>query len=463
MRIHHHASSAVLTLVVALAGCSPASNSGPAPAAPNLSTPSEPASTAVSSSQKPPPSPQLSPSAAADTSPGERQPMNVILLVVDAMRWDMPWEGYPRDIAPNLSKLRDRSVRYERGYSISSFTSKSVAGMISGKFPSELHRTTPFFTRYHDSNEMMAEVLQSSGVRTLSAHAHMYLDKDSGLTQGFDEWKLVSGIQMDYNKDPYITSPQYTELITEMLSRPENTSGRFFAYFHYMDPHHVYNAHAEAPNFGPKPRDLYDQEIFFTDLWIQKFLDFVAAQPWASKTAIIVTGDHGEGFGEKIGGVKDYRVWKHAFEIYEVLVRVPLFVYIPGVEPRDVPRWRSHIDLVPTVYDLLGVQAPDGLFGKSLVPEIYGEVQPPRPIVLDLPADSHNRRRRAVIDEGFKTLAFGRDYRFTLFNVAEDPWETKDISKVDRERRDEMVKRYREVVSGIKDVDAKGGPPVMAD
>ena len=82
--------------------------------------------------------------------------MNVILLVVDAMRYDMPWEGYDRPIAPNLSKLYDKSIAYERGYAISSFTSKSMGGALSGRYPSSLKRTTPFFTDYKDENVFMA-------------------------------------------------------------------------------------------------------------------------------------------------------------------------------------------------------------------------------------------------------------------------------------------------------------------
>ncbi|PKN49201.1 MAG: choline-sulfatase, partial [Deltaproteobacteria bacterium HGW-Deltaproteobacteria-20] len=67
--------------------------------------------------------------------------MNVILLVVDAMRYDMPWDGYDRPIAPNLTKLHAKSVAYERGYAISSFTSKSIGGLLSGRYPSSLART----------------------------------------------------------------------------------------------------------------------------------------------------------------------------------------------------------------------------------------------------------------------------------------------------------------------------------
>lgn len=380
-------------------------------------------------------------------------PMNVILLVVDAMRYDMPWEGYPRPIAPNLTALYERSVRWERGYSVSSFTSKSVAALLSGRYPSELARTTPFFTSYKDSNEMLAEHLQKAGVRTLSAHAHKYLDKASGLTQGFDVWRIVPGIQFDYNKDPYITSPKYTDLIVDILSQPENTSKPFFAYFHYMDPHHEYNSHAEAPQWGRNARAHYDQEIWFTDKYIRKMLDYVDSQPWGKNTAIIVTGDHGEAFGE-------HSMYRHAFELYEVLVRVPLFAVVPGVKPRAVKRWRGHVDLAPTICDLMGVPVPPELPGTSLVPEMLEGDQPPRPIIMDLPADSHNVRHRAVIEDGWKLIAFGKDRHFELYNVREDPDEKVNLIEKDKERAQAMIARYKELSATVKDVPAQGGKPV---
>jgi choline-sulfatase len=378
--------------------------------------------------------------------------MNVILLVVDAMRYDMPWDGYDRPIAPNLTKLHAKSVAYERGYAISSFTSKSIGGLLSGRYPSSLARTSPFFTAYKAENEFMAEVLQKHGIRTLGAHAHMYLKSVAGFHQGFDVWEMVPGIQWDYNKDPFITSPDHTKVINQIHAAPENTSGQFFAYYHYMDPHDVYNTHDIAPDFGKKARDRYDQEVWFTDHHIQKMLDYVDQQAWGQRTAIIVTGDHGEAFGER-------NFWKHAFELYEVLVRVPLFIYVPGLEPRKVARWRGHIDLVPTIYDLMGVPIPDGLPGTSLLPELKGEEVPPRPIFSDLPADTYNVRKRVMIDEeGYKLSATGADRIFELFNVKEDPHESKNLIDVDKERAAAMIERYKKLSAGIPFKEAVGGP-----
>ena len=395
------------------------------------------------------------PAVEAKPTPATIGPMNVVLLVVDAMRDDMPWNGYDRKIAPNLTALHGKSVSYERGYSISSFTSKSVAGLLSGQYPSSLSRTTPFFTKYRErQNEFVAEILKAHGVRTLGAQAHMYLKTQSGLHQGFDVWQMVPGIEWDYNKDPYITAPDHTKLVIDQLSKPENTNGKFFAYYHYMDPHDVYNSHEESPHWGKKARDRYDEEIFFTDLHIQKALDYISSQPWAKNTAIIVTGDHGEAFGE-------HKFYKHAFELYEVLTRVPLFVYIPGVDARHIERWRGHVDVAPTICDLMGVPIPEGLQGTSLLPELLGQDVPQRPIITDLPADSLNVRHRTLIDEdGYKLVVLGKDKKFELYNVRKDPGETTDLIDKDKARAEAMIKRYHELSDKIPFVEASGGKPV---
>lgn len=391
------------------------------------------------------------------SQPGGAQPMNVILLVIDALRDDMPWNGYGRPIAPNLTKLFGKSVSWERGYSISSFTSKSVGGLLSGHYPSSLSRTTPFFTAWRQKNEFIAETLQKQQVRTIGGHAHMYFKSAAGFHQGFDVWDMVPNIEWDYDKDPYITGPDHAKLVIDQLSKPANTSGRFFAYYHFMDPHHDYNSHEVAPHWGKKSRDRYDEEVWFTDQQIQKVIDFVGTQPWGERTAIIVTSDHGEAFGER-------GLLKHAFEVYEVLVRVPLFLYLPGTAGKKIPRWRSHIDLAPTIFELLGLQAPETLPGKSLMSEVRGEPQAQRPIVCDLPADVLNVRHRALIDEqGYKLIAFGKDVRYELYNVREDPEEKTNLFKKDVERAEAMVKRYKEISKAIPFSKAEGGKPVKPD
>ncbi|MEO7112543.1 MAG: sulfatase-like hydrolase/transferase, partial [Polyangiaceae bacterium] len=131
-------------------------------------------------------------------------PYNILFITIDSMRADMPWAGYPRAIAPNLTALAARSTVYTHAYSISSYTSKSVAGMLSGKYPSELARTGVFFTKYDASNTFMCETLEKQAIPCVAAEAHAYLKPGyAGLDQGFHSWKIVDGLTLDYQRDPY--------------------------------------------------------------------------------------------------------------------------------------------------------------------------------------------------------------------------------------------------------------------
>ena len=361
------------------------------------------------------------------------------------MRADMPWAGYPRDIAPNLTKLEKESVSYTRAYSVSSYTAMSIGGLLSGRYPGELERSGYFFSAYPDEVEFFPELLQRAGVRTLAGHAHFYFDKKSGFRQGFDDYRMVPGIGEDRTTAKEITSPQHLALALDQLGDPANTKGQFFAWYHFLDPHEAYRTH-EGINFGPKVRDRYDGEIFYTDQHLGKLFDFVRSQPWGDRTAIVVTADHGEAFGE-------HKMVLHGFELWDMLTHVPMFIKVPGVDPRRIDTPRSAIDLAPTIFELLGLPVPSTFQGKSLVGEMNSNAAPEeRDVVLDLPRTSDNFRRRALIVGRFKLLAYADDYRFELYDLVDDPAEKVDLRKTLPEVFDQMKTRYLERVKSIHDV-----------
>ena len=441
----------LLAAVVSVSACSPPPSSPtPAPSGTPTVTASPPVADAPPAASSAPPVA----SAAAPAPAGPKPPFNVVMISIDSMRFDMPWAGYGRDIAPRLTALEKKAISYTQAYSISSFTSKSLGGFLGGRYPSELKRTASFFTRYLDDNKMFAEALREQGVHTLAGQAHSYLGKgESGFEQGFEDWRLVPGITFDYNKDPFVTSQKMTPMAIEMLSNEKLTkNGHFFAWFHYMDPHDIYNAHTEAPKeWGDKKaRDRYDQEVFFTDLWVGKLLDWIDTQSWAKETVIVVTADHGEAFGE-------HKLYRHAFELYEVLVHVPMLFVIPGQAARHIDAPRSHIDLVPTLFELMGAKPNPELRGKPFTPELFGEKAEPRDIVCDLPEDTHNERRRSLRHGDWKIIALANDFRFELYNLKEDPEEKTDLIKKDPEKAKEMIDLYKETSKTIIEAPIKGG------
>ena len=384
-------------------------------------------------------------SAAPAAGPAEAPPgkLNVLLITIDSLRADMPWNGYARDIAPALTAFEKKAVSYTRAYSISSYTAMSLGGLLGGHYPGEMERSGYFFSSYPDSVVMFPELLQKAGVRTLAGHAHFYFDQKAGFRQGFDDYQIVPGLVADNTTDKNITSPQHLEMAKKMLSDKANVGKTFFAWFHFLDPHDQYMPHDGIGPYGKSARDKYDAEVTFVDQHVGKLLEFVDQQPWGKDTAVIVSSDHGEAFGE-------HKMHRHGFEIYEMLVRVPLMIRAPGITPRRIDTPRSAMDLPKTILELTGAPAEPSLQGVSLVPEMYGKPAEERDVIVDLPRTSDNDRRRALIHGKYKLLSFGDDDAYGLYDVVADPLEKDDLKRKDKALFEEMKKRYKG--AAIKDI-----------
>lgn len=375
--------------------------------------------------------------------------LSIVLVTIDTLRWDLGYMGYARPISPNVDRLAARGVVYERAYALSSYTGKALPPMLIGRYATETHRDQQHFTRYGEQNTLVAEVLQRAGLRTGAVLPHWYFRKSSGMAQGFERWDLEAIPRGAGHIDVQESSPAVTERALAMLGDPSFTSGRFFLWVHYLDPHREYLPHDDAPPFGTSRRDAYDGEVRFTDRHVGHLLDAIAAHPSAGRIAIVVTSDHGEAFGE-------HDVFFHGRDLFDEMIRVPLIFAIPGVAPRRVPRRISHVDLAPTLYALAGVAAPDGLSGVSLHPEILGEALPERPVYAELPVGPYNDERRALIQDGWKIVHIAAGNRTLLYHLDEDPGEQHDLAASRPAELARMKDALAELRAGLDRVEPDG-------
>jgi arylsulfatase A-like enzyme len=393
--------------------------------------------------------------------------LNVILITVDTLRPDVGFMGYPKPTTPNLDRLAEKGVVFDRAYSMASYTGKSVGPMMIGKYPSETLRNGSHFNTYAQGNVFLAERLAAAGFRTAGAASHWYFRPSSGISQGFVEFD-VSAVPASGqgDTDTSVTSKELTDAALRILDKPATTSGRFFLWVHYFDPHAQYASHEKdgAPSFlaegekGPVAvtKAAYDGEVWFTDKHIGRLLDRVASEPWGKKTAFVVTADHGEAFAEH--GMS----W-HGVEIWEPLVRVPLLVYVPGVVPHHVPLKRGQIDLVPTVLDIAGVEAPKGeLSGQSLIGDVMAKDAAKleeRDVYLDMPVGPYTQMRRGIITgptPGMKLIHFGGS-SYNLFDLASDPGEKEDLSR-DRSKLAPVLEAFQRTRARLKEIEVKPDP-----
>lgn len=378
--------------------------------------------------------------------------LNVVLISIDTLRQGEGSSGTARPVTPNLDRLSQDSVVFDRAYSLASYTAKSVGPFLLGKYSSETHRDWSHFNRFTKKDVFVAQRLQQASVHTVSVQGYWYFFANTGLERGFDVInKSAAPALVTVDGDSNTNGDKVSDAALVELAKPELLQQPFFMWIHYVDPHSEYVAH-EGFDFGNSSRQRYDGEVAFVDHHVGRVLDALEKSLFYDRTAIIVTSDHGEAFAE-------HGMIRHGFELWEELVRVPLIVRVPGVNPRHVQARRSAIDLAPTILDLCGVPLPtpsatDFLSGKSLVPDLLSAAEPPaRPVFIDMAAGPNNADRQALI-EGDKKLVASGGRALSLFDLASDPGEKNDLLD-EPAQAEPMIAKFKAFRRALREVYVK--------
>ncbi|HEY3822822.1 MAG TPA: sulfatase-like hydrolase/transferase [Polyangiaceae bacterium] len=416
------------------------------------------------------PLPVAAPPPPVPTTPpaGVDRDFNLIFITVDTVRAaEMGFLGYGKPTTPNLDALAAKSVVFDRAYSMASYTGKALAPMLIGKYPSETLRDGGHFNTYLPGNTFLAERLQQAGLHTMGAASHWYFRPRFGVTQGFDVFDLSAvPPEGQGDTDATTTGKALTDAALRLLG--DGASRRFALWVHYFDPHSQYVAHEGAPDFvdpakppGWKLTAAYDGEIWFTDQQIGRLLDYARAQPWWKDTVVVMTSDHGEALGEH--GIN----FQHGWEIYEPLMRIPLLIYVPGLEPHHVPVKRSVIDLVPTILDLMRIPrpAPGELSGQSMMDDLVakpGSSFAERDVYLDMPDGPYTHLRRGILHgptPGMKLIHLGGRL-YQLYDLSNDAAEHDDLSG-DNSKLAPMIEALQAKRATLKEITVKADVPAQ--
>ena len=366
--------------------------------------------------------PQVPPELHSPSEPGVRKPMNLVLITIDTVRADhCGFQGYDRNTTPNLDAFAQQSAVFERAYAPSNMTPISIPAMLSGRYTSELFRDDGHFIRFDDNNRFLAEMLVEAGYQTRGVLTHWYFEKRkrSGLSQGFDHWTVV-GTRWGKAMEDVSTSELVSAEAVRQIDALEDKRP-WFLWVHFLDPHKWYIDH---PGFerrwGRKSRDRYDHEIAFTDHHIGLVLNHLKKRADWDRTAVAVTSDHGEAFGE-------HKTHFHGFSMYEDQLRVPFIMRVPGLAPIRIKKRVGLIDLVPTLLELADRPVDPSLRGLSLLPEMQGESVPQRLIYAERTRGPHSSGLRALIDGDLKLVWRAAGNRYELYDLEDDPDEVNDL------------------------------------
>jgi arylsulfatase A-like enzyme len=423
--------------------------------------------------------------AAAPPSPTPA-PTGVLWLVSDSLRADvLDCYGGPAR-TPNICSLGARGVRFERAYANAPWTLPSTVSMFTGVYPLQYRRLQqgrdgrplPFY--YVEAGErLLGEALEEGGW-TLRAYTENTVANRSQAMQGFA--RANRGGEPDLESRERLRAegfaiPDDADLrslwLTDALAglAPDE---RFVLLHWFDDPHAPYRPLGEVAPETPLPRPpeyyrnlahtndsgridlrevageltaaevdylrrLYVAEVEEVDERVGWLLAALERSGRRDRTLVLFTSDHGEEFGEHGGFLHDHAMW-------DELVRVPLLVAGPGVAAgRAVAAPVAHVDLVPTLADLLGVPGFDGLEGRSLRRELASGESPrrTRPYYLSSPILHH---QDAVVWDRYKLVVTIEGDTAELYDLVADPAERRDLAA----ERPEVVAQLRRFLAVVR-------------
>jgi arylsulfatase A-like enzyme/Flp pilus assembly protein TadD len=323
-----------------------------------------------------------------------------------------------------MDRLASEGVRFERARAQNVVTLPSHANILSGRYPFDhgIHDNAGF--RLPAGMETMATLLGRAGYRTGAFVSAFPLDSRFGLDRGFEVYDDRLGDPEGRNA---FVMQERSGKHTVAAARAwlEAQGGhKTFLWVHLYEPHFPYEPPEPfASRFAADP---YHGEVSHTDALLDALLaPLVGGRPdqgTRPRTLTVLTADHGEGLGE-------HGEATHGIFAYETTLHVPLVLHAPGIlRPRVVAAPVRHIDLLPTVLDALGLQAPKGLPGRSLLAAANGHELEPAPSYLEAMSPTLSRGwapLSGLIDGRYKLIDLPI---VELYDLEADPHELRNLA-----------------------------------
>ncbi len=352
------------------------------------------------------------------TRPSDDQIQNILLITIDALRADhLSCMGYERSTSPAIDSLAAQSMLFKNCFAQGNQPLTSLGSIFTSLYPGmhSLRDLKNLSTPLPNQIETLAELMRDAGLQTTSIINNTFINRQSGIFQGFDEVDDCDFIHLSLIPARYLikvklwTTPEKLsqgkaatatgmtdQAIDFLIESPETP---FFMHLHFFDTHYPFSppeglqhafrspgsSTASPSDFWDRcfpmlksfdstahsfPRadllrliDLYDGTIRYVDNEIRRLLRELDRLTLGRNTAVIITGTHGEEF------LEHDNIFHKSPRLYDEVIHVPLIIYIPELgssgEANEIVR---HIDIMPTLMEIIELPLSSEMQGQSLLP-----------------------------------------------------------------------------------------------
>lgn len=410
---------------------------------------------------------------AETTPPADKSKPNVLFFITDQQHINTIRSGGCLHLqTPAMDRLYDTGVRFRHSYSTNPVCIPARSSLFTGRMPTE---TGMWFNsaragKIEDGMPTMGAWLrEKAGYDTVYAgkwhvpHCHTYdIPGFDVLASGSAHWgetsdDVVSQACAQYlmnhdNSKPFLmvcSLLQPHDICVWLSLHTQNKAGVPYPELRDDLPPLPPNFQPPAPEptthiklrDGQQPAEgsweemqwryylwAYYRHVEMVDAQIQRVLDALDQSGQAANTLIVFTSDHGEGMGEQMMVRKGY--------LYDSCAKVPLIFSLPGriEQGKTINSPVSGVDIMPTICDFAGIQPPADTVGASLKSVLEGQASAPDRrhgdfVVTEIGSLRHKIEEtgRMVRSERYKYIRYFGDKDEQLFDMANDPGETKNL------------------------------------
>lgn len=258
---------------------------------------------------------------------------------------------------PFLDSLAQKSLIFDNAYTNGFKSIHAMPAVLAG-IPSFKDAFTS--SAYSNTeSESLVSVLNGAGYKTTFFHGAPngsmgFLGYSSIL--GYDSYKGMKeyGNAADFDGTWGIWDEKFFQYMNNEMSKD---SQPFFATVFSVSSHDPFKVPKEYEGKFPKGKVPLHQCIGYSDYALKRFFESASKQPWFENTLFVITADHCNQIYEK----EYLKAVNHT--------AIPILFYAPGnPELKGIDSdWAQHIDIYPTVLDILGYNKPFRSWGRSLL------------------------------------------------------------------------------------------------
>lgn len=354
---------------------------------------------------------------------------NVLFIAIDDLRCELGCYGKKHVHSPNIDRLAERGMRFDRAYVQAAFCNPSRASFLTGLRPDDTKvlGNREWFRKTLPDAVTMPQLFKDNGYYAYRIgkiyHGTESMDDPKGWNraiypQGTDLGKKGQGRNLTDDKvrwcrwksaegnDEDQPDGQIAALAVDFLEHEQ--SQPFFLAVGFHKPHDPFVAPARyfdyyppekvqlnrdpvdrSPELPPalpdglkKEFDKFDDAkrceflraylacVSFVDAQVGKVLDALKETGHDDDTIVVLVSDHGYHLGE--------RGWWNKNTLFELTARTPMIVYTPEMKAAGKPcsRLVEFVDIYPTIANYCGLTPPDDLAGRSFLPLLDNPEQP---------------------------------------------------------------------------------------